>query len=131
MTIRHIQPAVAVAFSLAVGACAAVTGADGVRMRPGTDAFAEYVESVFRLQNETLSALAFALDGEEFGTSRYQALEDAEAWLLDSCEGLNALASARQRGERAGGPGALKTARRAPECERAAQSAEDLLGEAP
>jgi hypothetical protein len=124
--IRILKSCVMVILSIACGACAVVIG-DGTRLRPGSDAFADYVESVFRQQNEVLSALAFALDAEEPDSTRYVALEQSEAEVLEHCEGLNALATARQRGERVGGLSALGTARRAPECARVAETARALL----
>ena len=125
--IRILRACVCLAIALPAGACTVVTG-DGVRLRAGSDAFADYVESVFREQNEVLSALSFALDAESLDSDRYIALEAAEADVLEHCDGLNVIATARQRGERSGGLGALAAARRAPDCERAAQSARDLLG---
>lgn len=127
--IRTLKSCVIAIVSLACGACAVVTG-DGTRLRPGSDAFADYVESVFRQQNEVLSALAFALDAADPDSATYVVLEEAEAEVLELCDGLNALATARQRGERVGGLGALGTARRAPECARVSEAARTLLDSA-
>lgn len=100
---------------------------DGRRLRPGSDAFANYVESVFRLQNEAATELALALDTEDPGNTRYEALEDAELDLLRACRGLNELAARRRDGESPGGAGALRRAREAADCERAAIAAAELL----
>lgn len=124
--IRSLQIGILAAAALACSACAVVT-VDGSRLHPGSDAFADYVESVFRRQNEILSELAFAIDAQDSGSDRYAALEGAEGQVLEQCDGLNALASATQRGERTGGLGALAAARRAPDCERATRAARALL----
>jgi len=104
-----------------------ITTPDGARLRAGQPAFAEYVERVFRLQNAVISELAFALDEAPLESARYLALEAAEQTVLDACDGLNELATARQRGDERRGPGGLKAARSAPECERAALAARRSL----
>ena len=53
-----------------LSACA-VTSADGRRMSPRSDAFADYVEAVFRRQNEVSGELAFALDELDVDTNLY------------------------------------------------------------
>ena len=113
-----------------VAGCA-VTSVEGRRMGVGSDAFADYVEAVFRRQNETATALGFALDGEAPGSERYRALEAAELNLLTACRALNELASAARAGESRRGPGSLRRARQAPECELAAIAAEQHLGSEP
>lgn len=105
----------------------AVTSVDGVRLRPGSDAFSDYVESVFRRQNEIATELALVLDDEPPETERYGTLEDAELELLRACRTLNELAEAQRDGESPGGIGALKRARLAPDCERATQHAAGVL----
>jgi hypothetical protein len=112
-------------FALATGC--AVTSVDGERLRPGSDAFADYVESVFRRQNEVATALALAIDDEPAGSDRFAALEDAELDLLIACRTLNELAEASRDGERPGGMSALRRARLAPDCERATERADELL----
>jgi hypothetical protein len=92
-----------------------------------SDAFADYFESVFRNQNELADRLAAALDEADPDSARYAALDAAELDLLTSCRGVNELARRRQNGESAGGLGALKRARQAPDCERATQAAAALL----
>jgi hypothetical protein len=110
------------AAALALTACA-ITTVDGERLRPGEPEFADYVESVFRLQNEAATELAFALESAEFESALYLRLESAEETLLAACDGLNELASRRQRGEEDRNLGALREARNAPDCERAALAA--------
>ena len=105
----------------------AVTSVDGERMRPGSDAFSSYVEAVFRRQNEVATALSFALDDEMPNTPRFEALEAAETELLTTCRGLNELARRRRDGASLNGMGALRRAREAPACERAAAAAAALL----
>ncbi len=92
-----------------------------------SDAFAEYVEFVFRQQNEIGTELAFALDSVEFDSEQYLMLEAAELALLEACMGLNELAVRGQNGRSAGGLGAARAARRAPECERAAVAAQAAI----
>jgi hypothetical protein len=108
---------------VALVAGCAVTSVDGERLRPGSDAFSDYVESVFRRQNEIATELALALDDETIETERYEALEEAELELLRACRSLNELAEAQRDGESPRGIGALKRARQAPECERASDDA--------
>jgi hypothetical protein len=115
-------------FAIAVlAAGCAITSADGERMRPGSDAFSDYVESVFRRQNQVATDLALALEDEPDDTARYSALEDAELELLQACRTLNELAEASRGGDEPGGLGALKRARLAPDCERATEEAAALL----
>jgi hypothetical protein len=111
---------------LCLAGCA-VTSGGGQRLRPGSDAFAAYVEAVFRRQNEVATELSDALDRADPDSAHYDRLEDAELDLLIACHGLNELAQRRRSGERVGGFGALRRARRAPDCERAAEAAAALL----
>ena len=111
----------------AVLAACAVTGTDGTRMRLRSEAFSTYVEAVFRRQDALRTEIATALDAERPDSERFLALEDAELVLLRACRGLNELAEASRDGERPRGPGALKRARQAPDCERAVEEAADLL----
>ena len=92
-----------------------------------SDAFAAYVEDVFRRQNEVAADLALALEREPAGSERYGLLEAAELALLVECRGLNEIARARRSGERLGGLRALNRAREAPDCERATARATALL----
>lgn len=107
-------------------ACA-VTTADGERLAVGSDEFGDYVERVFREQNRVATELTFELEREDLSAARIDALETAERALLDSCAELNALAAARRDDEALGRLAAARAARTAPECERAARAAVELL----
>lgn len=98
-------------------------------MRLKSDAYADYVERVFRLQSEVSTELAFLLADEDPGSLRYPQLADADDAVWSACLGINELAAEHQSGDRPAGPGALKRARGVPECERAASEASDLLTE--
>jgi hypothetical protein len=107
-----------------LGACMApVRTSDGERLRLRSDAFAAYAERVFRLQNDVLDALAFAIDAAPEDSSALMH-EDA---VLAACAGLNEIAVRRRDG---GGTRPLQdaaTARRLPECETAANGAAQWL----
>lgn len=113
------------AAALASG-CAPVTTLDGERLSVRSDAFADYVEDVFREQNRVATELAFALEDER-DPERLDLLEAAEDGLFAACANLNALATARRDGERMGPLRGLSAAREAPECERAAADARAVL----
>lgn len=121
-----VRTTAVIGLALACAGCA-VTSADGRRLRPGSDAFADYVEAVFRRQNEIATALSLALDTETVDTPRYLRLEDAEIALQTACSQLNAMALAQRDGRDPGGLGALRRARSAPDCELAAASASAAL----
>jgi hypothetical protein len=110
-----------------LGACASVTSVDGTRLRMGSDAFAAYVESVFRAQNTVATELAFALDEADPGTERFERLETVETELIAACAGLNELAVRRRDGRAAGGLRGAGAARSAPACERATRTAGEAL----
>jgi len=111
---------------LGLGGCA-VTAVNGTRMGLKSDEFADYVESVFRGQNEVASALALELDSEDPDSDRYDRLDAAELELLNACVGINELAARQRDGEPLGGFKALKRARQAPDCERATEAAARIL----
>jgi hypothetical protein len=113
------------ALVLGLAGCA-VTAVDGTRMSPKSDEFAAYVEAVFRRQNEVASALALELEGENPDSAHYDELDAVELDLLDACLGINELASRQRDGEPLRGFKALKRARQAPDCERAASAAANL-----
>lgn len=92
-----------------------ITGA-GEQLRIGSDEFAEYAQDVFRLQNEVLDGLAFALEDAPDNA----ALIAAEDAVLEACAGLNDIAVRRQRGEGTRLVRDARTARAVPECESAA-----------
>lgn len=128
MTRRCSGLALLAGLAVCAGCVTVVTG-DGERLRAGDAAFAEYVETVFRMQNDVASALAFALDDADVDSARHQQLEAVELAVLEACQDLNALAAARQRDERSGGLRGLAAARAAPTCEAAASEAASLLGD--
>jgi hypothetical protein len=110
---------------LAILGCAAVPTADGERLRLTSDEFREYVERVFREQNRVADALAFALEAP--GAER-DALAAAEQRLLESCEGVNELATARRDEQRLGLRRSQSAARTVPQCEEATRAAAAALG---
>jgi len=111
----------------ASGGCA-VTTAGGDRLGVRSADFAAYVEEVFRRQNAVATELSLALDSESLDSALFEALDQAELALQAACRGLNVLAEQSRDGEPPGGLGALKRARQAPECERAADAGEQALG---
>ncbi len=119
----------AAAAGVVAAGCAPVTTLDGERLAVRSEAFAAYVEEVFREQNRAATSLAFALE-DSADVVRLDALEAAEETLLDACAGLNALATTRRDGGRAGAVRGLSAAREAPRCERATADAWAVL-EAP
>lgn len=123
-----LRCAAALAGVLFAAGCSAVETIDGERLGVRSEAFADYVESVFRRQNAVATELAFALEAEELDTPRYARLESAEVALLDACAGLNEIAAGRRDRQEVGGLRALRAARRTPDCERATREAEALLG---
>ena len=124
-----MTPRLLIALTTAVTTGCAVVANDGTRMRLRDPQFAEYVEATFRLQNEVASALALAFDTAPEGSARYEALDRAEAQLLTACDGLNALAVADRGARQRRGLRALRVAKSAPECERAALSARAVLSD--
>jgi len=116
-----------VAATLLAG-CAAVTSADGTRLRFGSDEFRAYVERVFREQNKTASDLAFALDdATAAGAAEPRELAAAEETLLGACAGLNELATSRRDAQHLGLRRSAAAARGAPDCERATRAAQASL----
>jgi len=127
---RTMQPMLArfAAFAAVFSLCGcAVTTADGTRLNPGSDGFADYVETVFRRQNAAATELTLALEDEDPASARYVALEAAELELLTACRGLNQLAATRRDGDDPRGLAALRRARQAPDCERALERVDALL----
>jgi hypothetical protein len=109
--------------------CAAVTTADGTRLKFGSEAFRAYVERVFREQNRVADELAFAL--EDAPGIKAENLAAAEDELIAACAGLNELATSRRDDERLGMRRSATAARRAPECEQATLAARAVLGDTP
>ena len=112
-----------------VTGCAGVDTVDDGRLRLGSPEFRDYVERVFREQNRLADELAFALvDLPEPDGPRGRALTEAEDRLRSACEPLNALALARRDERRLGPFAQARLARRAPECEAAADATQAVLG---
>ena len=105
----------------------AVTSAGGERMGLRSDAFAGYIETVFRRQNEVATDLLTELDNEDPESDRFQSLDAADYELQIACREMNSLARANRDGELDRGLAALRQARTAPECERATDAAAALL----
>lgn len=109
-------------------ACAVVESVDGARYRVGSAGFRSYVEQVFRDQNETADALAFALeDLDPAQADAAAALDGAETSILAACRELNRLAVSRRDGVKMGARDSLAAARTAPDCERASRAARRVL----
>ena len=112
-------------FSLAaVSGCAGTLAtASGERLRISSAEFAEYAEEVFRLQNEVLDELAFALDEgpDDIG------LLNAEERVLEACSEINEVAVRRQRGGGVRPLRDMEAARTVPACEAAAVMASETI----
>jgi hypothetical protein len=102
-----------------LAACAAVTTAEGERLRLTSDRFADYAERVFRDQNRIATELAFALEDASPESEHAEDLESAEEALLDACAGLNEVAAARRDAGHLRAGRQISAARQAPACERA------------
>ena len=100
-----------------------MTTADGRRLGVASADFRDYVERVFRAQNDVATELAFAIEART-DEPRLAAAEDA---LLAACTQLNALAAARRDGRRLGAAERLAGARSAPDCERATSAARAVV----
>lgn len=104
-----------------------MTTANGERLAVGSDAFRDYVERVFREQNRVATDIAFALEVEDLSPERAGELEAAEHALLEACAELNELAAARRDDRSSNSAAAARSARTAPACEQATQSAARVL----
>ena len=114
----------ALAIVCATGAgCAAVSTADGRRLRLGSGEFRAYAEQVFRDQNRVASELAFALETPTPDPDLLAAEDD----LLAACSGLNAVASARRDGENLSVAEQARAGREVPRCEAAITAAQAAL----
>ena len=107
---------------LFAGCAGTITTTDGRQLRLDSAEFQGYVERVFREQNQTATALAFAQDAATGG--RYERLLELEDALLEACAALNTLASARRDERTLGLRAQARMARTAPDCEAAAQRAQ-------
>jgi hypothetical protein len=108
-----------------------VTTASGQRLAIASPEFRDYVERIFRQQNQTATELAFALEDVPQGDSTSSVeLAVAETALLDACEGVNQLATARRDQQRLGPLRQAEAARQAPRCEAATAKARVALDQA-
>jgi hypothetical protein len=112
-------------FALAAicGCAGSLATGDGERLRISSAEFAEYAQDVFRLQNQVLDELAFALDErpDDIG------LQNAEETVLDACADINELAVRRQRGRGVRPLRDMEAARSVPACEAAAAMASEAI----
>jgi hypothetical protein len=129
---RWLRVLVALWATFAAAGCAGViTTASGQRLAITSPEFRDYVEQVFRRQNQTVTDLAFALEDAPPGDSTSSvALASAESTLLDACAGLNQLATARRDQQRLGPRRQAEAARQAPRCEAATAKARVALDQA-
>ena len=116
--------------TLAAAGCAgAVTTAAGERLAITSPEFRDYVERVFRQQNQLATELAFAVeDAEDEAASA--ALAVAEQSLLEACTGLNEIAAARRDEQRLGPLRQAEAARETPRCEGSILAARAALDRA-
>ncbi|HLF11619.1 MAG TPA: hypothetical protein VJA26_10410 [Gammaproteobacteria bacterium] len=131
---RRFQVLGIVGATLAASGCAgAVMTAAGQRLAITSPEFRDYVERVFRQQNQIATELAFAAEDAGEGADGESAeLAAAEESLLAACAGLNQLAAARRDEQHLGRLRQAKAARQAPRCEAAigdARAALDPAGE--
>lgn len=112
---------------LLLAGCAAVSSADGERLRLASPEFRAYVERVFRDQNRVADAVAFALEAPGSNAE----LAAAEERLLAACAGVNELATARRDETELGIRASVRAARTVPGCEEATRVAAAELARAP
>ena len=111
--------------ALLAGCAGTVTATDGRSLRLDSPEFRNYVEHVFREQNEVATTLAFAQD--EASGIRYDTLLEAEDALLAACADINALAAARRDGRALGVRDQARMAATAPGCEATTQRTREAL----
>jgi len=115
------------ALALLAGCAGTVTVSDGRTLRLDSPEFRDYVERVFREQNEVATTLAFGQ--EEASGSRYDALLEFEDALLAACAEINELAAARRDGRSLGVREQARMATTAPGCEATTQGTREALDE--
>jgi hypothetical protein len=109
--------------SFAAAGCAAIQTGGGERLALTSPEFRAYVERVFREQNRVATLVAFALEapGED------ARLTAGEQRLLEACEGVNELATARRDERRLSTRRSLAAARTVPTCEETTRAVAELL----
>lgn len=118
-----------VIFALLAGCATTVTTMDGRTLALNSTEFREYVERVFREQNQAATALAFAQD-DSSGT-RYETLLELEDALLEACADLNEVAAARRDDRALGLRQQASMAATAPNCESMTRQTQDALDALP
>ncbi|MEE8248635.1 MAG: hypothetical protein V3R59_00245 [Gammaproteobacteria bacterium] len=114
-----------VTFVLFAGCATTITTMDGRTLALNSSEVREYVERVFREQNQAATALAFAQD-DASGT-RYETLLKLEDVLLEACAGLNELAAARRDDRALGLRQQARMAATAPSCESTTRRTRETL----
>ncbi len=99
---------------------------DGRTLTLNSPELRDYVERVFREQNQAATALAFAQD--EASGNRYETLLQLEDALLEACADLNELAAARRDNRALGLRRQARMATTAPSCESTTRRTEEALG---
>ena len=115
----------ALGFILLAACAGTVTTRDGRALRLSSPAFREYVEQVFREQNQVVTALAFAQ--ADASGSRFDTLIELEDELLAACAELNALAVARRDDVVLGLRQQARMAATAPDCESTTARSRQVL----
>jgi len=124
---RRLGTLVPLASLLCLAACVPlVETQDGRHLRATSPAFKDYVERVFRQQNNLSWALVEALETVSDPDKR-QKLNQLESQLRRACEPVNRLASARRRGTASSRAEQLALVRTLPQCEASSQEARQLL----
>ncbi len=114
-----------VTFVLLVGCATTITTMDGRTLALNSTEFREYVERVFREQNQAATALAFAQD--ESSGARYETLLELEDALLEACADLNEVAAARRDDRALGLRRQARMAATAPNCESTTRQTQEAL----
>jgi hypothetical protein len=114
-----------VTFALLAGCATTITTMDGRTLTLNSPELRDYVERVFREQNQAATALAFAQD--EASGNRYETLLQLEDALLEACADLNELAAARRDNRALGLRRQARMATTAPSCESSTRQTEEAL----
>ncbi len=114
-----------VIFALITGCATTITTMDGRTLALNSTDFREYVERVFREQNQAATALAFAQD--ESSGARYETLLELEDALLEACADLNEVAAARRDDRALGLRRQARMAATAPGCESTTRQTQEAL----
>ncbi len=127
---RRVRDALPPALALALAACATVQVhyPDGRTERHSREAFASYVEAVFRYQNRVVNDLIVATSlSPDPAALEDAALMRAERDMAAACQALNTAVAARLEGREIGFFHKLELPRAVPACEAASRRLEQLL----